>query len=52
MNNQDMKDIAQQFMTDEEKYEIEGLDAPEAVKHFIEKFGIDRWQEIAGKSNQ
>lgn len=47
INDQEFADIVKQYMTDEEMYEIEGMDTADAIKHFIEVFGETRWVEIA-----
>jgi len=47
ITDQEFADIVAQYMTDEERYEIECLDTQEAIAKFIEVFGEDRWTEIA-----
>jgi len=45
--DQEFSDLVTQYMTDEEKYEIECLDVKEAIEKFISVFGESRWEEIS-----
>ena len=47
MADQEFRDIVVQYMTDEEKYEVEAKDTGEAIRHFISVFGDKRWTEIS-----
>lgn len=50
MNDADFSDIVAQYMTDEDKYEIECLSTKDAIEKFKEVFGKERWQDIAGEN--
>jgi len=47
ITDQEFLDITVQYMTDDEKYEIEGLATKRAIARFIRLFGLARWREIS-----
>ena len=46
ISDQEFADLVEQYMTDDERYEIECLETKEAIERFIKVYGAERWDEI------